>query len=108
MYRTVKRTIFFALMLAAALAVAAPGSAATLPDSTTATANVPAPVWLTPLSACIGVCVGPSEIFAQIACDFQDPPLTAQQCCTRARQLACPAGYTFQGDCYDQSVEIAC
>jgi hypothetical protein len=107
MYRTIERTIFLALILAV-FTLAAPASAATPPQPTTPAVDAPAPLWLTPLSACTGVCVGPSEQFAQIACDFQDPPLTAQQCCTRARQLACPAGYTFQGECYDQSVEIVC
>ncbi len=107
MYRTVEQTILLTLVLVS-LALVVPGSAATLPAPDTALTSSPTPLWLTPLSACIGVCVGPSEQFAQIACDFQDPPLTAQQCCTRAHQLACPAGYTFQGECYDQSVEITC
>jgi hypothetical protein len=84
-----------------------------LPASTAPVATpeivAPEPLWLTPLSACAGECVGPNDIPpVQIACDFQDPPLTAQQCCARAQQIACPAGYTFQGSCYDPAVEISC
>ena len=118
------RTIPLALVLLS-LAWAAPASAASAPAAPASVAPAPAapasvapappePVvpemlWLASLSACSGECIGPNEIPpVQIACDFQDPPLTAQQCCTRARQLACPAGYTFQGSCYDPSVEIAC
>ena len=108
------RTIPLALVLLS-LAWAAPASAAPAPVAPALAAPappepvVPELLWLTSLSACSGECIGPNEIPpVQIACDFQDPPLTAQQCCTRARQLACPAGYTFQGSCYDPSVEIAC
>jgi len=98
------RTIRLAPIVLLGFALAVPALAAPAPPQT-----MPAPLWLTPLSACSGDCIGPNELApVQMACDFQDPPLTAQQCCNRARQLACPAGYTFHGSCYDASVEIAC